>query len=269
MNKDSNAIYTTPEAARAVEEYLLMAGRKAQKEVEDLKRPEIITIGQDTYVSISGQLKLVKPTQPDEIVKPNALETYSLDGLNDFIKEDVDGFFKDPDVKYIVRVASPTRVEAISPVTGYWKEHIIVARCTALVPEFDFGKFMDQETFQIKVQTCFEESANRAKVLEVVGNMRKEQSMRTADDGVSQKITVNAGVVRAAEVTIVNPVALTPFRTFREVEQPESPFVLRINEDAEAALFTGDGSAWKLEAVARIGEYLRSNLAGCNVKVIA
>ena len=269
MSKDSNATYATPEAARAVEEYLLTQGRRTQKEIEDLRRPEVFTIGEDTYLSVNGQVKLIKPSKPDEIVKPNAFETYSLDGLIDFIKEDVDGFFKDPEVKYIVRVASPTKVEVISPVTGYWMERILAARCIALVPEFDFGEFMDQETFQIKVQTCFEESANRAKVLSVVGNMSKEQSMRTADDGVSQKITVKAGIVRAAEVTLVNPVTLTPFRTFREVEQPESPFVLRVNEDAEAALFTGDGSKWKLEAVARIGEYLRNNLAGYNVKVIA
>ena len=93
--------------------------------------------------------------------------------------------------------------------------------------------------------------------------------MQVADDGVSQKVTVNAGVVKAADVIVRNPVTLVPFRTFREVEQPESPFVLRVDENANAALFTGDGSAWKLEAVARVGEYLRKNLEGTNVIVIA
>ena len=262
MSKDSNAIYTTPEAARAVEEYLLTAGRRAQKEVEDLKRPEVITIGPDTYVSIGGQLKLVTPQKPERLVMPEPFEAYSLDGLIDFIREDVDGFFKSTEDVHIVHVLSPMKVEVVSPVVGYWKERVKVATCTALVPRFDFGEYMDQETFQIAVQTCFEESDNRAKVLQLVGNLRKEQSMQTADDGVSQKVTVNAGIVKAADVIVKNPVPLTPFRTFREVEQPESPFVLRVNEDAEAALFTGDGSAWKLEAVSRIGEYLRNNLLG-------
>jgi len=68
---------------------------------------------------------------------------------------------------------------------------------------------------------------------------------------------------------VKNPVTLTPYRTFREVAQPVSPFVLRFNEDAQAALFTGDGSVWKLEAVGLIAEYLRHNLLGYNVKVIA
>jgi hypothetical protein len=125
----------------------------------------------------------------------------------------------------------------------------------------------DSEALVADLDTFFNE--NRAKVLQLVGNLRKEQSMQTADDGVSQKVTVNAGVVKAADVIVRNPVPLTPFRTFREVEQPESPFVLRVNEEARAALFTGDGSAWKLQAVARIGGYLRHNLQGYNVVVIA
>jgi hypothetical protein len=57
--------------------------------------------------------------------------------------------------------------------------------------------------------------------------------------------------------------------TFREVEQPESPFVLRFNEDGNAALFTGDGSKWKLEAVSAIRKYLEEALAGTNVDIIA
>lgn len=111
-------------------------------------------------------------------------------------------------------------------------------------------------------------SENLSLVLKLAGCVKKEQSMQTADDGVSQRVTVNAGVATAADVTVKNPVQLTPIRTFREIDQPDSPFVLRFNENAKAALFTGDGAAWHMEAVARIAEYLRSNLAGYNVEVI-
>ena len=62
---------------------------------------------------------------------------------------------------------------------------------------------------------------------------------------------------------------LTPLRTFYEVEQPTSPFVLRFNEDAEAALFEGDGGAWQLRAVENIKNWLTAQLIGCNVEVIA
>ena len=268
-SREINPQTITPEAARAEVEFLLTYGMKMQRNYDENQRPQVFTVGEETYISTGNHYERVKPVLPDKIVRPGTFETFSLDGLIDYIKEDVDGFFKDPERKFLVRVCGPHSVEVVSPVTGYWQERITVAKCEALVPKVEFDRFRDPESFQIMVQTCFEDSKNRADVLLLAGNIRKEQSMRTADDGVSQTVTVNAGVATAADVTVKNPVPLTPYRTFREVEQPESPFVLRFDEEARVALFTGDGSAWQLEAVSRIAEYLQNNLLGYNVKVIA
>ena len=267
--KEINPQTITPEAVRAETEFLLKAGMKMQSDLNEAQRPQAFTVGGQTYISTGSHYERVKPVLPDRIVKPETFTTFSLDGLIGYIKSDVDGVFKDEEIRHIVRVSSPTKVEIISPTTGYWLERVVVAQCNAVVPEIQFGRYMDIEDFQIMVQTCFEDSENRAKVLMLAGSVRKEQNMQTADDGVSQKLTVNTGVVTVADVTVKNPVVMTPFRTFREVEQPESPFILRFNEDARAALFTGDGSAWKLEAVASIAAYLRNNLYGYNVEVIA
>lgn len=267
--KEINPQSISPEAARAEIEYLIKAGMKMQMEINEAMRPQTFTVGDQTYISTGSHYERVKPVLPDKIVRQGIFDTFSLDGLIDYIKSDVDGIFKDEKFRYIVRVTSPKNVEVISPTTGYWLERVTVAQCSAVVPDITFGKYMDTDDFQIMVQTCFEDSENRAKVLLLAGNLKKEQSMQTADDGVSQRVTVNAGVCTVADVTVKNPVALTPFRTFREVKQPESPFILRFNEEARAALFTGDGSAWKLEAVARIKEYLKEKLDGYNVEIIA
>lgn len=49
-----------------------------------------------------------------------------------------------------------------------------------------------------------------------------------------------------------------------EVEQPESKFVFRINEDTDKApifkLIEADGGLWKYEAVESIKEYIKKNL---------
>ena len=58
-------------------------------------------------------------------------------------------------------------------------------------------------------------------------------------------------------------------RTFSEIEQPESNFVLRVDRDANIALFEADGGAWKNAAVARIRDYLKWRLSDCPVVVIA
>lgn len=58
-------------------------------------------------------------------------------------------------------------------------------------------------------------------------------------------------------------------RTFSEVDQPESNFTLRVNENAECALYESDGGAWKNEAVSSIAHYVRQKLYASNVVVMA
>lgn len=268
-NKEITAANITPEAARAEIEFLLHAGANFQMEIDMRSEPKVFQALGETYCTYGGSFKKLDPPRPERIVKGEPFKTFSLDGLIEFIKKDVDNVFNNPEFSYIVRVTSPTLVEVMSQINGYWKEREVVARCEATVPTIRFGEYMDPETFQIMLQTSFEDSENRAKVLLLSGNLRKEQEITTADDGVSQRVTVNAGVASAAGVTVKNPVELTPYRTFREIEQPQSPFVLRFDEGAKAALFTGDEKSWQLEAVSRIADYLCAQLVEYNVVVIA
>ena len=56
-------------------------------------------------------------------------------------------------------------------------------------------------------------------------------------------------------------VRLRPFRTFLEVEQPESEFLLLVDADKGIGLFEADGGVWKLEAKRNIADYFASHLA--------
>lgn len=270
MNSEVRTENLTPEAVRAKEEFLLKAGMKMQKTVDEMQKPELFEdkYGRQ-YIYCGGEYEEAVPLLPDRIINAETFETFSLDGLIEYIKADPEHLFGNEKIRNIVQVVSPTKVQVISPQTGYWREREIIARCSAVIPEIYFGRYMDTDDFQIMVQTCFEDSENRAKVLLLAGSVKKEQNMQTADDGVSQRVTINAGVSTAADVIVRNPVELTPYRTFHEVIQPTSPFVIRFNDDARVALFTGDGSKWKLEAVEAIREYLKAHLAGLNVTVIA
>ena len=263
---DKGMIYATPEAVRAKEEYLIKAGKQAQL-AEDT--PHVLEIDGHTYTAYRGNLQRVQTVKPDRPEKPDVFDAFSLGGLVDFIKADVDGLFQDDEVRHIVRVVSTKRVEVLSPMRGFYKERDIVAKCDALVPNIQFDTYMDVDEFQIMIQSRFAESDNRAKVLLISGSLRTEQSGQIADDGVSQKVTINRGVATAENVTVKNPVVLKPLRTFYEVDQPESPFILRFDENARAALFEGDGGAWKLRAVDNIRAWLADKLYGYNVEVIA
>lgn len=64
---------------------------------------------------------------------------------------------------------------------------------------------------------------------------------------------------------IPNPVRLIPYRTFLEVEQPESEFVFRITEGRGGApafkLVAADGGRWEAVAVDNVKSYLMEALA--------
>lgn len=265
MSKN-DMLFATPEAARAEVEYLTKVGASLQ---EARETPNILEINGHKYTAYKGRLERVQTVKPDREEKPDVFEAFSLSGLVDFIKTDVDGLFADASVRHIVRVVNTRRVEVLSPLHGFYRERNVVAKCEALVPNIPFDEFMGVDEFQIMLQSRFAESANRALVLQLSGSLRSEQSNRIADDGVSQKVTINKGVSTADDVIVKNPVILKPLRTFYEVDQPESPFILRFDEDANAALFEGDGGAWKLRAVANIRDWLAAKLEGCNVEIIA
>jgi hypothetical protein len=55
-------------------------------------------------------------------------------------------------------------------------------------------------------------------------------------------------------------VKLAPFRTFRELKQPESEFVFRVHPGGTCSLNEADGGAWKIAAVNAIADWLANRL---------
>lgn len=55
-------------------------------------------------------------------------------------------------------------------------------------------------------------------------------------------------------------VKLKPYRTFYEVEQPESEFLLRLSDDGKVGFFEADGGMWEMTARRTIKEYLEKAL---------
>lgn len=96
-----------------------------------------------------------------------------------------------------------------------------------------------------------------------------------SDDGVSQKTTVKMGV-ELSDVIVPNPVKLRPYRTFAEIEQPESSYVFRIKDTDRGPAFKlveADGGLWKNDVMKKIKEYpeyeLRDELKEYHITVIA
>jgi hypothetical protein len=100
----------------------------------------------------------------------------------------------------------------------------------------------------------------------VVGSIQTESVQTSTDDGVSQTVTARSGIAKLVSMEVPNPVVLRPFRTFPEIEQPASNFVLRMERRdgklPRVALFETSDNQWKVEAVKKIGTYLRDQNLG-------
>jgi len=142
--------------------------------------------------------------------------------------------------------------------------------------DFHFGKYFDHEIFVVALQTLFAQTHQRDELLRIFSSIKTEEILEVADNGISQGVVAKAGVALVKAVTIPSPIVLKPFRTFREIDQPESPFVVRVKKGTplpQVALFECDGGMWKLEAMSRIVDaietYQRTRAIEFTLRIIA
>lgn len=195
-----------------------------------------------------------------DIPKADYITMNTLTSLIDYIKGGIDTMAD----KMIIEVESPTEVTLYSPLDDNRKREYLV-NVKALLPNFDFGTFMNQEKFCINLQSKFLDESDRALILKFAGTVEAGTVAEYGDDGITQKATIKTGIASKSDAVVPNPVRLTPYRTFLEVDQPASNFVFRIKQDKcegiACALFEADGGAWKIEAKNNIKEYLQRELA--------
>lgn len=138
------------------------------------------------------------------------------------------------------------------------REHPYTA--VADTPDFAFGRFMPYESMMIALKSKFVETPALLELVKLLGTITEENNTAISDDGFTQSVVIKKGIALKEGKAVSPKVKLTPYRTFIEVKQPESEFLLRLQEGGQVALFEADGGAWKLEARAIVGNYLRNRL---------
>lgn len=223
----------------------------------------IVGLGKAEEHVINGACYSDKPLHRIDTYYPkaDAIEMHTLTSLVDYIKSEVD----EMPPRMIVEVKSPTEVELYSQLDpNRDRESLVVA--SARVPGFEFDRFVEHEKFCINLQSKFLPSDDRELILKFAGTVEAGSVSEYGDDGVTQKATIKTGLASKGDAIVPNPVCLRPYRTFLEVEQPESAFVFRMKQDSYGsvmcAIFEADGGAWKMDATQAIKEYLQCELDG-------
>lgn len=223
----------------------------------ELNREETVDIDDKIFTT----KKLHIPPQP----QPEPLAINTLKGLVDYIKADNESFTFEG---FFVHVETHNLVKFCGPIIGHDD-----SRMTLIKAEFsneclfNFGQKYDPEKFVIELQASFVDNNDSRKMLQMVGNITNERVVSSEDDGITQKVGLKTGAKlnMQGQESLPNPVTLKPYRTFLEIDQPESTFVFRVHQSAEGelprcALYEADGGFWKNEAIAEIKRYLEAHL---------
>lgn len=197
---------------------------------------------------------------------PNPIRLTTLTSLVDYIKSGLNSVLEQ---RLIINIESETKVNVYTENDEYEKSTLLLA-VDSLTSRFMLDEFHSVESFNIGLQTKFIDVHDRETVINFVSALKIEKGAEIIDNGTTQITTIKTGVASVGQAKVPSPVKLTPYRTFREVEQPTSDFILRIKDNARCALFEADGGAWKYEAIQNIKNYLVEQLKEFdNVTILA
>ena len=118
---------------------------------------------------------------------------------------------------------------------------------------------MPFEEALIALRTRFQPTADTEYALKLLSDITTGSKVTYNDNGVATSVVTKKGIDLQSNASIRPIIKLRPYRTFQEVEQPESQFLIRINE-RNISFIEADGGMWKLSARNTVKKYLEKAL---------
>lgn len=224
--------------------------------IVDLSHPVIDDVDCRPYSS--------KPLYPVNQPSPALLSLNTLTGFAGYIYKNIDNLSAE---KLLIHVAGHACVRLYSSLLSPFNQRFnYIEALYDTGNRFAFDHYYPVEEFIIKLQSLFINDSTVDYILSIVGNLKDEAVKQVNDDGVTQTVSAKAGLAIVKDINIPNPVILRPYRTFLEIDQPESQFILRLKSGRvggdlpTCALFEADGGIWRIAAVSGIYEWLSSKI---------
>lgn len=193
------------------------------------------------------------------VYRRETLEFGSLDAIVQMIKRELVDY-EDLAYPLFVEVESFNRVRTFT--RPDFPEQKRIFPYTAVCRDANFKEgWRNQQEAIIELKSRFIPTHDTEYLLDLISRVSNDEGIKSEDNGVTQTVTVKKGVSLAQSETVKPRVSLKPFRTFREVPQPESEFILRLDENGRIGLFEADGGIWKMDAKDNIANFLNERLA--------
>lgn len=213
-----------------------------------LKENKIYDIGGDTY----SDHELVRITP--HVDRPHEVKVNGLSSIAELIREENDIFVGR--LPIYIRIIDAREVAIFTSYDDMMARDALY-RCSCDAPSFHPG-WMEHDEAIIKLRSIFVQDVDTSDleyVMDLLSRVSKESSVTSSDNGISQTVEARQGVALSQRVKVRPIVRLTPYRTFLEVEQPTSEFLLRLDEDGRVGLLEADGGRWKMDAKTEIAGF--------------
>lgn len=223
--------------------------------IQETTQPQIVNVGSSTFaVSADGSANELRP----EIDYPGALALQSLDALVKLVQTEAAHaasplYITVPDHLTVRCFGQP------DPNARFFRQAYYEAKATD-VPGWGEKVQLGFEEAQIALRTRFQETQDTQYALRLLSEITTGAKITFNDNGVATTVVTKKGIDLQANEAIRPLIKLKPYRTFQEVEQPESIFLIRVNE--RGVSFTeADGGMWKLTARQTVKAFLEDRLA--------
>ena len=218
-----------------------------------LKENKTYTIGGENYSD--HELVRISP----HVDRPREIQVNGLSSIAELIREENDIFVNS--IPIYIRIIDAREIAVF---TSYDKmmARDALYRCSCDAPYFRPG-WLEHDEAIIKLRSVFVQDTGVSDleyVMDLLSRVSKESSVTSSDNGISQTVEARQGVALAQRVNVRPIVRLTPYRTFLEVEQPTSEFLLRLDGDGRVGLLEADGDRWKMDAKKSIAEFFTKEL---------
>lgn len=233
--------------------------KAAIEKIQELSQNQILREGGHTYVvDGSGCYSQVRP----EMDKQGCITLHSLDALIMMIKTEGIVGMEDGRSPLYITIPDHKSVRCFGhPDPEYRMERDYPYAVTATdVPGWDGKVTMSFDEAMIALRTRFQATPDSEYALKLLSDITAGSKITLNDNGIATSVVSRSGVALQTNTPIRPIITLKPYRTFQEVEQPASQFLIRVSERG-ITFVEADGGMWKLAARKTVRDYLAEKLA--------
>ncbi|GHS85587.1 hypothetical protein AGMMS49957_01970 [Synergistales bacterium] len=230
--------------------------REAIEKIVELAKVDVIEVEGNSFIAAKDGSG-VQQIRPDTEF-PKTLNLYSLDALVQMVKTEAPTAFTGP--FYINAQGHDDVICYTQPLDVLRKRRGELYTVKAKdIPGWEENVQFSFEEALIAIRTRFQQTPDSDYLLKLLSDITNGAKITFTDNGIASTVVSQKGIALQENAVIRPIVRLKPYRTFQEVDKPESEFHIRVSERG-IKFVEADGGMWKLTARRTVADYLAQKL---------